>query len=104
MIEGRKPNYFISAKIAGITNQKAAYTRNKGFDKTYYLDLIEKAIKEHGSITRHDVNGLILDKLPDWMNDKQRAYKITNLLAELRRNEIIKNDGIRSNPKWTLVD
>ena len=102
LIEGRKPNYFISAQIAEIINQKAAYTRNKGFEKIYYLDLIEKAIREHGSVTRHDVNDLLLDKLPDWMNDKQRAYKITNLLAELRRNKVIKNNGIRSNPKWIL--
>lgn len=53
LIEGRKPNYFISIKVAQQTGQKASYSKNKAFDKRYYLDLIEKAIREHGSVDRN---------------------------------------------------
>lgn len=65
LIEGRKPNYFIGLKVAQKTNQKAAYSKNKGFDKTYYLDLIVKAIKEHKELNRSEVDELLWMKLPD---------------------------------------
>ncbi len=32
LIEGRKPNYFISLNVAQHTGQKASYTKNKAFD------------------------------------------------------------------------
>lgn len=103
LIEGRKPNYYISAQVAQQTGQKASYTKNKPFDKTYYLDLIEKAIKEHGYVERSDVDELLWKKLPDWMSDKQKKIKINNLLAELRRENRIRNDGSDAKPKWVLI-
>lgn len=103
LIEGRKPNYYISAKVAQNTGQKAAYTKNKPFDKAYYLDFIEKAIREHGHVERNDVDELLWNKLPEWMNDKQKKIKINNLLAELRRRNRIRNDGSDNKPKWVLI-
>lgn len=103
LIEGRKPNYYIGIKVAQKTGQKAAYSKNKAFDKSYYLDLIEKAIKQHGSVDRNDVDELLGNKLPDWMNEKQRKIKINNLLSELRSNGKIRNDGPNKNPKWVLI-
>ena len=87
LIEGRKPNFFISLKVAQKTGQKADYTKTRGFDKQYYLDLITKAIKEHKDLTRKDVDDLLWTKLPDWMTEKQKKIKINHLLSELRRSE-----------------
>ncbi len=103
LIEGRKPNFYISMKLAQKTGQKATYTRNKAFDKQYYFDLIIKSIKQHKSLDRNDVDELLWKKLPDWMNDKQRKIKINNLLSELRRNEKIRNEGTFKESKWILV-
>lgn len=103
LIEGRKPNYFISAIVAQQTGQKAAYTKNRPFDKPYYLDLIEKAIKEHSYVERNDVDDLLWKKLPDWMTDKQKKIKINNLLSELRRNRKIDNKGSLKKPKWVSI-
>jgi ATP-dependent DNA helicase RecG len=102
LIEGRRPNYFIGIKVAAKTGQKAAYSINKAFEKSYYLDLILKAINQHGSINRQDVNELLWKKLPDWMSDHQRNSKIANLLSELRMKKKIINDGNYSHPKWVL--
>ena len=102
LIEGRKPNFFISINVAQKTVQKAAYSKNKAFDKSYYLDLILKAINQHGSVNRQDVNELLWKKLPDWMSDSQRNSKITNLLSELRIQQKIINDGNYSHPKWVI--
>jgi ATP-dependent DNA helicase RecG len=104
LLEGRKPNYFISLRVAQKTGQKATYTKNRAFDKRYYLDLIEEAIKVHGSVDRSDVNDLLWNKLPEWMDEKQRRIKINNLLSELRRKQRIKNEGNYSKPKWVLIN
>jgi ATP-dependent DNA helicase RecG len=102
LIEGRRPNYFIGIRIAQKTDQKAAYSKNKAFDKSYYLDLIVKAVREHGSLDRKDVDELLWKKLPDWMSDKQRKTKINHLLSELRQNQTIRNDGSDAKSKWVL--
>ena len=102
LIEGRKPNYYISLKVAQKTGQKAAYTKNKAFDKQYYLDLIVRSIQQHRVLTRKDVDELLWKKLPDWMDDKQRKNKIGNLLTELRSKGLIINNGTFKEPKWIL--
>ncbi|KPQ13090.1 MAG: RecG-like ATP-dependent DNA helicase, partial [Algoriphagus marincola HL-49] len=104
LIEGRKPNFYIGIKVAQKMGQKASYSKNKAFDKSYYLDLIVKAIVEHGSLNRKDVDELLWKKLPDWMTDKQRKIKINHLLSELRRKEKIRNEGSFSKPNWVLIN
>lgn len=103
LIEGRKPNFYISLKVAQKTGQKADYTKNKGFDKQYYLDLIIKAIIEHKDLSRKDVDELLWNKLPDWMDDKQKKNKVRNLIYELNQLGKIKNTGTRRNSVWTLI-
>lgn len=103
LIEGRKPNFFISLKVAQNTGQKAIYSKNKGFDKKYYLDLIMNAITQHEFLERKDADELLWSKLPDWMDDKQKKIKIANLLAELRRDDKVRNIGSDAKPKWVLI-
>jgi ATP-dependent DNA helicase RecG len=103
LIEGRKPNYYISQKLANITGQKASYTRLKAFDKKYYLDLIVQILKDHGSATRKDIDDLLWEKLPEWMNEKQKKIKINNLLSDLRRKDKIRNNGSDNKPIWVLI-
>lgn len=103
LIEGRKPNFFISLKVAQKTGQKADYTKNKGFDKQYYLDLIIKAITEHEELSRKEIDDLLWNKLPDWMSEKQKKNKVNNLIAELSRNKIITNTGTFQDSNWVLI-
>lgn len=102
LIEGRRPNYFIGINVAQKTGQKAAYSKNKAFDKSYYLDLIEKSIKEHKSLDRSEIDDLLWNKLPDWMDEKQKKNKVGNLLSELRIKKVIINKGTSKNPQWSL--
>ena len=103
LIEGRKPNYYIAKPVAQRTDQKAIYSKNKAFDKQYYLDLIFKAIGEHEFLSRKDIDDLLWNKLPDWMNDSQKKNKVGNLLGELKRLEKIRNTGSMKNPSWVLA-
>ncbi len=103
LIEGRKPNYYIGIKVAQETGQKAVYSKNKAFDKQYYIDLIEKSIKEHRYMERQDIDELLWKKLPEWMDEKQKKTKITNLISELRTKGKIRNDGSDTKSKWVLI-
>lgn len=102
LIEGRKPNYFISSEIAAITNQKATYTRNKGLNKQFYKDYIVQHIENYGSATREEIDTLLNEKLPDFMTEKQRKIKINNTLREMA-GESIQNIGSRTKPKWVVL-
>ena len=102
LIEGRKPNYYIAKAIAQKTGQKAEYTRNAPFEKQYFIDLIQKLLKDHKSASRQDIDRLLWDKLPDWMADDQRKIKIGNIINEMRREDIIRNNGTRGKPCWIL--
>ena len=102
LIEGRRPNFFIGLKVAQNTGQKAEYSKTKGFDKTYYLDLISKAIKEHKELNRKEIDELLWNKLPDWMSQKQKKTKVNHLLSELRAKDVIENKGTFGKPRWVL--
>lgn len=104
LIEGRRPNYYLGLKVAQKTGQKAAYSKNRAFDKSYYLDLVEKAIKEHKNLERSDIDELLWNKLPEWMNEKQKKIKINNLLSEMRMKNRIVNEGTDTKPKWVLIN
>jgi ATP-dependent DNA helicase RecG len=103
LVEGKMPNIIVSAKVAQTTGQKATYTRNKAFSKQQYFDWIIKGIKDHGSLTREDIEQLIWDRLSDLYTEKQKKTKISNLLSELRDKGIIKNIGSDSKSKWILL-
>ena len=104
LIEGIKPNYFISVKVAQKTGQKAAYTKARGFDKSKYLELIVNCIQQHNNAERRDIDELLWNVLPAWMTDKQKKTKINHLLTGLSTKKVIKNTGTRYQPIWILCE
>jgi len=104
LVEGRKPNIFLSQTMAAITGEKAKYSRNKAFDQKYYLDFICKAIGEHKMMTRKDIDNLLWTKISDVLDEKQKKKKIDNLLSQLRRCGKIRNKGGCKKPEWVLCE
>ena len=102
LIEGRKPNYYVGKDVSQATDKKAEYSKNKAFDKQQYFEWILKSIQEHGSLSRKDIDELLWNMLPAWMNTEQKSNRIHNLIAELRDKGKIENAGNRKNPKWKL--
>ena len=102
LIEGRKPNYFVGKEISQATDKKAEYSKNKAFDKQQYFEWILKSIQEHGSLSRKDIDELLWNMLPAWMNAEQKSNRIKNILIELRQEEKIVNAGSDKNPEWIL--
>ena len=89
LIEGRKPNFYIAGKIARITGEKANYIKNRGFDNDHYQKMIIEYLKKFNSASRADIDKLILDKLPDVLDEQQKKNKIRNLLHEMKNNDLI---------------
>jgi len=104
LIEGRRPNFHVSASIAKATASKADYIRTRGLDDTHYKQMIVDLLKKFGSASRHEIDQLLAGKLSDALNEEQKQNKISNLLTNLRRNKRIKNNGSRKTPLWVLAE
>ena len=86
LVEGRKNALIVAKSIAQATEQEADYTRAKGFSDEFCMDLIEKAVNEHGSLSRPKIDELVSPYLPAILDEKQRFGKIGNLLTKLKHN------------------
>ena len=93
LIEGRKPNFHISVRIAKHSGGKADYIRNRGFDDQHYKQMICDYIERFGAAKRADIDALLLDKLPDVLDEKQKSNKIKNLLQAMKHAGLIEPDG-----------
>lgn len=104
LIEGRAPNVYISAKVADLVGQQAAYIRNRGFDDGYYMDLIIDFLNKFHGATRQQLDELLLDKLPERLTDKQKRRRVSYLTTKLREGSVIRNAGSDADPWWVLDD
>ncbi len=103
LIEGRYPNVYVSKGVSEIVNDKVAYTKKSGFDDQYYKDLVLKYINDFGSITKKDLDELLMDKLPDSLSEEQKKRKIKYLIniCLQKKEKKIKNIGTNRYPIWT---
>ena len=104
LIEGKRPNLYVSATVAKATASKADYIRTRGQDDAFYKQMIIDLLTQFGSATRKDIDQLLSNKLSDALDDAQKETKIGRLLTSLRRAERIKNDGSRKAPVWVLAE
>ncbi len=106
LIEGRKPNYFISSVMANMTNEKAQYIKNRGFKDEHYKRMILAYIEKFGSATRKELDKLLIDNLPHVLTQEQRGRKINNLISSLSsKQKLIKNiSKSRKEPVWVLTN
>ena len=92
LIEGRKPNLYISRTIAVDTNQENEYIKNKGIDDDYCKKIILDRLNL-GACKRKEFEDILLSKLPDGLSFEQKKVKIRNILQSLRRENRIQSDG-----------
>lgn len=104
LIEGRKPNYHVSATVAGVTASKADYIRTRAQDDSFYAKLLTDYLERFDQASRAELNKLLTDKLSDALDDKQKYNKISSLLTKLRRRGVIVNTGSDTAPCWQLAE
>jgi ATP-dependent DNA helicase RecG len=103
LIEGRRPNLFVSAAVAAATETKAEYIKNRAFDKDHYKAMVIAYLKQFREAKREDIDKLLLDKLSDTLSDDQKEYFITNLLQEMRKDGTIRTEGTKRWAVWRLT-
>ena len=103
LVEGRYPNPILSGPVARATGRQAEHIRARGFDNQYYRDLIIEMVREHGPVSRAEIDALLMNKLPENLTVKQKKNKIHYLLGKLRDTDQIENRGSRGQPQWVAV-
>lgn len=104
LIEGRKPNFYVSAAVAAVTDNKAEYIRTRAQDDAHYAKLITDYLQKFGRASRKEIDTLLRKNLSEALNDYQKSRKIGNLLSNLRRSGHICNTGSRGKPVWRIAE
>lgn len=93
LIEGRKPNLFVSAFVANKSGQKAEYIKQRGIDNDYCQKIITDYLEKFGEGKREDFEMILLDKLSDVLDISQKRNKIKNNLQDLKKRGVISPEG-----------
>ena len=93
LVEGRLTSLYLSASAAKSIDESTTYIKNKGFNDKYYKDLIVEYLKQYKKAKKKDIRELLWDKLPDALNDAQKEHKVSNLLAALKKSNVIDTDS-----------
>lgn len=93
LIEGRKPNFHISSKVASATNRKDDYIKMRGIDNDYIQKIITDYLTEFESAKRSDLEHILLNKLSEGLDNSQKINKIKNSLQTLKKQGIIFVEG-----------
>jgi len=103
LIEGRKPNYVVSAKIAALTDTRAEYIKHRSLDKKHYKGLVVEYLKKFEVAEKSDIEEFMLDKLSESLTVRQKKDFVRNLMQEMRREGTIQPDRPRRGAKWGLA-
>ncbi len=94
LIEGRKPNYCISANVAEQTDLQTEYLDMRGLDDTHYQGLILQYLRKFQKAKRADFEKLLIDKLPQILDEDQRKHRVRNLLQKMRKEGLVEAKGL----------
>lgn len=103
LVEGRLTSLYLSASATKSIDEGTTYIKNKGFDDKYYKDLIVEYLKQYGKAKKKDIRELLWDKLPDALSNAQKEHKVSNLLAGLKKTNVIDTDSVnQQRSHWIL--
>jgi ATP-dependent DNA helicase RecG len=104
LIEGRKPNLYISSSIAKVTGDKSSYIKLRGLKDEHYKKMILEYLEKYKTASKQDIDKLLLDILPDILDENKKSNKVRNLVyAMSKKDETIINTGTTRNPIWEKV-
>lgn len=104
LVEGRRPDLHVSARIASATDTKQDYIRTREQDDAFYAKLLLDYLDKFQQASRAEIDSLLLGRLSDALGDDQKRSKISNLLTNLRRSGKIVNRGSRKESTWQRAE
>lgn len=103
LVEGRLTSLYLSASAAKSIDESTNYIKNKGFDDKYYKDLIVEYLKQYRKAKKKDIRELLWDKLPDALSNAQKEHKVSNLLAALKKTNVIDTDSANQQRSYWIL-
>ena len=103
LIEGRKPHLFVAKHIAQRTDKKVEYSMHKGLDSKSCERLLIDSLKDHGALTRGEIDKLLWNVISDQLDDTPEKTKIGKILRKIRNDGIIQNETKGNVSNWSLV-
>lgn len=101
LIEGRCPHISITNTLASKTGQEVSYTRSKGLNEEACKALVIQMLSETGPAPRAKITALLSDLLPSGLTDAQKAKRVSNLLAKMKKvDKTIDSDGTGKTARW----
>lgn len=105
LIEGRKPNYHVSASVAEATKTQTSYTLARGMDDAQLKELVKSHLRTFPGSVRPDLDRLLLPLLSTSLSDKQKNDKVTNLLSAMKnRDRSVRSEGRGPGAKWFVAE
>ena len=104
LVEGRRPNIYIAKSIAQSTDQKVEYSRHKGLNAKSCEAVLLESLRDHGKLTRQEIDKLLWEVLSDQLDEKQKKIKIGNLLTKLKKGGLINNITRGNLSEWSLLN
>lgn len=104
LVEGRVNSLYLSAEVSKTIDASAEYIKDKAFDDQYYKDLIINYLRQYGRAQKKDFRTLLMDKLPNSLSERQKEYKIGNLLASLKRQGLIRTDSSNQQLSFWILE
>ena len=104
LYDNRKNALVLAKPLAQATGKKVEYSKHKGLTDKACESLIMTALRDHGELSRKEINELLSNSLSDILTDKQRYDKISNILRRMRLNGLITNRGAGNVSFWRMVN
>ena len=101
LIEGKRPNIYISSMVAEKTNEKSTYMKNRGIEDDYCKEMIIRYLSEFNVGARSDFEDMLINKLSETLTEEQKKNKIRNILQALKAEGKIKR--IINTKNWELA-
>lgn len=102
LVEGRRPNLFVSAEVAAATETLVDYLKKRGIDKAYCQKMVVELLEKQGQASRQDIDKLLSSKVSDALDEDQKRNFIMNLLQEMRRKKVVTVQGKGPGAVWEL--
>lgn len=90
LIEGRKPNFFISSDVAKVSGKKEEYIKQRGIEDEYCKKMILDYLHEFQSAKRDVFEKILLLKLSDLLSEEQKKNKLKNILQKMKNEKLIR--------------
>ncbi|MEO8498099.1 MAG: RNA-binding domain-containing protein [Planctomycetota bacterium] len=102
LVEGRRPNLFVSADVALVTDTVVDYLNKRGIDKAYCKGMAVELLKRKSEASREEIDSMLRNKLSDALSNEKKSTFIRNLLQEMKKDGIIHPVGENRWTKWRL--